>query len=194
MTSRMESAAATRRALLEAADALLDLGGPEAVTLREVGARAGMTRGAPYRHFADKETLLIAVGARAWQDIEERARALAADPALTPAERLRANLAAVVDIARTRPYLYELMFSRPAGDPEALVRAARGSNEVFVETVAALVGERDARRYGALLMAGVDGIANLEAGGQLDGEKWGTSADELIDTLVAMVARHGANG
>lgn len=33
-----------RRALLDAAAALLDAGGPEAVTLREVGARAGVSR------------------------------------------------------------------------------------------------------------------------------------------------------
>ncbi|MFD0648993.1 TetR family transcriptional regulator [Streptomyces malaysiensis subsp. malaysiensis] len=45
MVTRAESAAVTRRALLDAAAELLDLGGPEAVTLREVGARAGVTRG-----------------------------------------------------------------------------------------------------------------------------------------------------
>jgi len=33
-----------RRALLDAAAELLDAGGPEAVTLREVGARAGVSR------------------------------------------------------------------------------------------------------------------------------------------------------
>ena len=47
MTSRLESAAKTRRALLDAAAELLDEGGPEAVTLREVGSRAGVSRAAP---------------------------------------------------------------------------------------------------------------------------------------------------
>jgi Bacterial regulatory proteins, tetR family len=50
---------------------LLDSGGPDAVTLRGVGARAGVSRGAPYRHFADKESLLTAVAAESW---EPRAR------------------------------------------------------------------------------------------------------------------------
>lgn len=45
MVTRAESAAVTRRALLDAAAELLDLGGPAAVTLREVGARAGVSRG-----------------------------------------------------------------------------------------------------------------------------------------------------
>ncbi|MFI6702265.1 helix-turn-helix domain-containing protein [Streptomyces sp. NPDC050509] len=57
MVTRAESAAITRRALLDAAAELLDLGGPEAVTLREVGARAGVSRGAPYRHFTGKDSL-----------------------------------------------------------------------------------------------------------------------------------------
>jgi AcrR family transcriptional regulator len=61
--SRVESAAATRRALLDAAADLLDTGGPDAVTLRAVGARAGVTRGAPYRHFPDKDSLLTAIAA-----------------------------------------------------------------------------------------------------------------------------------
>ena len=43
---RIDSAAATRRALLDDAAELLDSGGPAAVTLREVGARAGVSLGA----------------------------------------------------------------------------------------------------------------------------------------------------
>ncbi len=40
-------------AMLAAAD-LLEEGGPDAVTLRAVGARAGVSRSAPYRHFTGK--------------------------------------------------------------------------------------------------------------------------------------------
>ena len=65
VATRSESAAATRQSLLEAAGALLDAGGPEAVTLREVGARTGVSRSAPYRHFADKETLLTVLATNA---------------------------------------------------------------------------------------------------------------------------------
>ena len=69
MISRAEAAAATRRALLDAASDLLDEGGPEAVTLRAVGARAGVSRGAPYGHFADKEDLLTELAAERWRDL-----------------------------------------------------------------------------------------------------------------------------
>ena len=57
-------AANTRDALVDAAASLMDAGGVAAVTLREVGRQAGVSRGAPYKHFADKEALLAAVAAR----------------------------------------------------------------------------------------------------------------------------------
>ncbi|MBN9188177.1 MAG: TetR family transcriptional regulator, partial [Microbacterium sp.] len=42
MISRADSAASTRAGLLRAASELLDEGGTDAVTLRAVGARAGV--------------------------------------------------------------------------------------------------------------------------------------------------------
>lgn len=189
MISRAESAAATRRALLDAAAALLDSGGLDAVTLRAVGARAGVSRGAPYRHFADKESLLIAVGTRAWDLLGDRMKALRADPGLSAAEKVRGGLLALIDIGRSRPHLYKLMFSNPPGDPMALARAAQRSQTEFLAVVADLVGKQDARRYAALLISAANGIAGLAASGQLTDPKWGgVSAEDLTDTLVDMMA------
>jgi len=53
----------TRDALVRVAGELLERDGLGAVTLREVGGRAGVSRSAPYRHFAGKEALLAAVAA-----------------------------------------------------------------------------------------------------------------------------------
>jgi len=187
--SRAESAAATRRALLDAAAELLDSGGLEAVTLRAVGARAGVTRGAPYRHFPDKENLLIAVGTRAWDALGDRMHALRAEPGLDAAAKVRGGLIALIDIGRRQPHLYKLMFSNPSGDPTALARAAERSQAEFLAVVADMVGEQDARRYAALLISSANGIAGLEASGQLDDPKWGgASAEDLTDILVDMIA------
>ncbi|MEU7960800.1 TetR/AcrR family transcriptional regulator [Micromonospora humida] len=191
---RAETAAATRQALLEAAAELLDHGGLEAVTLRAVGARAGVTRGAPYRHFPDKEHLMIAVGSQAWGELGERIGAVRRDPDLTPAAKLRALLAAFINLARRQPHLYRLMFSSPASDPTAFARAAQPTQDESLRVVAAVAGEHHARRYAALLLASADGIAGMEITGQLAGDKWQTTAEELIDTLVTMVAAqtHGS--
>lgn len=188
MISRAESAAATRRALLDAAAGLLDAGGLNAVTLRAVGARAGVSRGAPYRHFVDKEDLLIAVGTRAWDALGERMHALRTEPGLASAEKVRLGLSALIEIGRLQPHLYKLMFTNPPGDPTALARAAQRSQTEFLAVVAELVGEQDARRYAALLISSANGIAGLEASGQLPDPKWGgVRAEDLTDTLVDLI-------
>jgi AcrR family transcriptional regulator len=208
MVSRAESAALTRRALLDATAELLDLGGPEAVTVREVGARAGVTRGAPYRHFADKDSLLTAVAAESWERIGDRVHALRTDPALSAPEKLRGALHALVDVGRDQPHLYQLLFwprgnraegvSRvrrqlcgPEGDPEAAERAAEHFQDEFLTIVAAIVGEEESGHYGALLLTSAHGIAGMELGGHLSTAKWRTTADDLVDTLVRMVADDG---
>jgi AcrR family transcriptional regulator len=187
MVSRVESAAATRRALLDAAAELLDEGGPEAVTLREVGARAGVSRGAPYRHFADKDSLLTAVAAEAWDRLTGETRALRTDASLSPSERLRAAITGLITIGRRRPHLYQLMFTTPAGDPAALLGAAGRNQDEFLAIVGALVGEPSARHYGALLLTSAHGIIGMEVAGHLTGEKWDTTAEELITTQVGLI-------
>src|SRR5262249_59462689 len=122
MTSRVESAAKTRRALLDAAADLLDAGGPEAVTLREVGARAGVSRNAPYRHFADKEGLLTAVAVESWDRLADALKAIGATDS-APSTRLRQALMTFVELGRKRPHLYQLMFVIPETDPSARPRA-----------------------------------------------------------------------
>ncbi|MFN3008185.1 TetR/AcrR family transcriptional regulator [Mycolicibacterium wolinskyi] len=185
--NRVESAAATRRALLQQAGALLDGGGPDAVTLREVGARAGVSRGAPYRHFADKESLLTAVAAEGWERLGDHMRTLRTDSRALPAETLRAALHAVIAISREQPHLYRLMFTAPDSDPSAVVRAAQAMCEEFLAIVAAVVGEQDAARYSGILLTGVHGAAGIEASGLLHTDKWQTTADELTDALLGMV-------
>lgn len=188
MASRVESAAVTRRALLDAAAELLDLGGPEAVTLREVGARAGVTRGAPYRHFADKDSLLTAVATENWKRIGDQVHTLRTDPTLSASEKLRGALRALIGGGRDQPHLYRMMCSAPAGDPAAAVRAAGRYRDEFLGIVAALVGERNSGHYGALLLASAYGIADMELSGHLAADTWRTTADELVDTLVRMIA------
>ncbi|WP_166906333.1 TetR/AcrR family transcriptional regulator [Mycobacterium sp. DL440] len=189
--TRTETAAATRRALLDEAAALLDAGGPAAVTLREVGARAGVSRGAPYGHFADKETLLTSVAAEGWECLGAEMQALHHDSGLSPAETLRAALLAVVALSRRRPHLYRLMFSPPLGDPEAIARAAQRMCDQFLAIVSAAAGEENANRHAAILLTAAHGACGLETSGLLDTDKWHTTADELIDSLLATIAEPG---
>ncbi|OJU70756.1 MAG: TetR family transcriptional regulator [Microbacterium sp. 70-38] len=191
--SRADSAASTRAGLLRAASELLDEGGTDAVTLRAVGARAGVSRGAPYGHFESKEHLLTALSVQAWEDIADELAVLRADLSLTPGRRLELALFALIDVARSRPHLYSLMFVSPHGDPEAAVRAAGRSQDEFLAIVGDLVGEENARRNGALLLSSAHGIAGLELSGHLGAEKWHVDADTLVGMLVRAI-RVAADG
>jgi AcrR family transcriptional regulator len=128
----------TRSALLEAAAGLLEGGGMEAVTLRSVGERAGVSRQAPYRHFADKDALLSVLAAGYYERLGremEGAVEEAGDDALS---RLDAVGAAYVDFALANPHRYRLMLGakmRSSPHPEAR-EAADAVYERFVRIVA----------------------------------------------------------
>ncbi|HUL82287.1 MAG TPA: TetR/AcrR family transcriptional regulator [Gammaproteobacteria bacterium] len=59
----------TRRALIAAAAAVIGEKGFDRTTLEEVAARAGMTRGAFYGNFTDKEELFLGVIEQHWQPV-----------------------------------------------------------------------------------------------------------------------------
>jgi AcrR family transcriptional regulator len=186
VATRSETAAMTRRSLLEAAGALLDTGGPDAVTLREVGARTGVSRSAPYRHFTNKETLLTGLAANALNQLGDTLERLASDDD-PPEQSLRAALLSLVAIGRTRPHLYRLMFTTPAGDPTAAVRAAERTQDLFLDMVGRIVGPERARHYGALLLTTAHGATSFELSGHFVWDKWQTNAEQLIDTMIALL-------
>lgn len=185
--NRKESAAATRRALIDQAAQLLDGGGLEAVTLREVGARAGVSRGAPYRHFADKDGLLTAVTADGWERLADAMAELRADAGLSPLEKVRTALATVVAMSRRQPHLYRLMFRPPEGDPSTVFTAAQRMCDEFQSIVGGIAGHGYAERYAAMLLTGVHGAVGVEMSGLLQTDKWQTTAEELAESLLALV-------
>ncbi|MER6764660.1 MULTISPECIES: TetR/AcrR family transcriptional regulator [Amycolatopsis] len=192
MVTRAESAAATRRALLDAAAGLLDSGGPEAVTLREVGARAGVSRGAPYRHFPDKDSLLTTIAAEALNRLADQVRAVRADSRVPAAETLHRGLAALMAIGRGQPHLYRLMFAAPAGDSAAIEAAEQAGDRAmgeFLAIVGDLVGPEHVRRFAALLLTSAHGITDMAVNGHLSAEKWQVTAEELVSALVSMIDR-----
>ncbi len=197
MVSRAESVAATRRALLDAAAGLLNTGGPDAVTLRAVGARAGVTRGASYRHFPDKASLLTAVATEALNRLADQLQAVRADPRMPLADQLHRALTALMTVGRHQPHLYRLMFAAPAGDPTAIhaaVQAAERAQDEYLAIVGDLVGAARANRFAALLLTSAHGITDMEVNGHLSATKWHITAEELVSTLVSMIERQVDRG
>lgn len=102
-----------RNACVRGALELLEEGGLDAVTLRAVAERAGVSRSAPYRHFSTKRALLAAAAAEGFRRLTAaivEARDGAGDE---PRERLMAGCIAYTRFGAGHPHLYRLMF---AGD------------------------------------------------------------------------------
>jgi len=92
------------------ADLLDESGDEQAVTLRAVARRVGITAPSIYAHFADRQAILLAVAVEAFAELHEQL-VLARDGAdADPVARLRAACAAYLEFARTRPQRYRVMF------------------------------------------------------------------------------------
>lgn len=100
----------TRSRLLRVAREIVEKDGLAAVTLRAVGAAAGVSRGAPYRHFTDKSDLLAAVAAQALQTLAATVDGAARDTT-DPVTRIDQALRAYVETALRSPELYSFTFS-----------------------------------------------------------------------------------
>lgn len=171
-----------RRALVVAATSLAREGGPEAVVLREVTRRVGVSANAAYRHFTDRDALLEAV---VIEGLAQMAGAMEAELATVrprhPQRRARARLRAVgtgyVRFACAEPGLFRATFLVPSDLPRARNPQARGAggrtpfellSDVLDELVVAGVVSPE-QRPGAELLAwsAVHGLAVLVVNGPL---------------------------
>lgn len=169
-----------REALLTEGRRLLVDRGPEAVTLRELARRTGVSHAAPSRHFADRDALLAALAAEGFGELEQRLREAARRDDLV--ERLTGYARAHVRFAIDNGPLVALMFSRrPApGEPDA--EAAQR----FYALGAELLGEPPGVPVGPIpyVLAGtLEGIGALVVAGRLAPER----ADGVVDEAVAML-------
>src|SRR5262245_4881527 len=98
-----------RRALLDAALELVSSKGVQALTLREVARRAGVTHAAPYHHFPSKEALFAAVATEGFRDLAAAMRA-ALSGRRGPFASLRAIGVAYVRFATEHPAHFRIMF------------------------------------------------------------------------------------
>ncbi|MBZ0221787.1 MAG: TetR/AcrR family transcriptional regulator [Dokdonella sp.] len=97
-----------RQALLDAAQDLLISAGIEAVGMREIARRVGVSHAAPYRHYASREALLADLAASGYRELDRRFAHL---PTIAePEARFIAMAVIYVEFAREQPQVWRLMF------------------------------------------------------------------------------------
>ncbi len=105
-----------KAALITSAMALLDAGGPDAVTVRAVAREAGVAHSAPINHFRDRAALLTAIANLIFADLVA-AIDQAFDTQAAPLDRLRAFGPGVTAFALAHPNRYRLLWRRDSLDP-----------------------------------------------------------------------------
>jgi AcrR family transcriptional regulator len=100
-----------RAALLEAALDIITERGPQSLTIREVARKAGVSHTAPYRHFANKDDLIVAVVKQGFELMSQtmQDKKSAAEP--DPISQFAASGTAYVDFALQHPAYYRVMYS-----------------------------------------------------------------------------------
>lgn len=181
----------TRDLLVNAAAELLDGGGPAAVTLREVGKRAGVSHNAPYKHFRSKEDLLAAIASR---ELDRQSRAMSAAGSEKQAlVALRTLMHGYIRWARAYPQRFRLTFGAWTHDSQELGEAAARSRMhlIAIAKAAQAGGELPSgnpERIAYMMLALAHGAVDLALAGHLSARGKGAADPEmLVDDLVGLL-------
>jgi len=162
-----------REKLVDAAERLFGQHGLEAVTMRQLAAELGVSPMTPYRYFADKEAILAAVRARAFnRHAEALERAL--QQGATPLERANSVGQAYLRFALAHPEAYKLMFevkqANEAAHPELVEAGARSRATMTAHLKAMIEGgvvKGDPDLIGHMFWSALHGAIQLQLAGML---------------------------
>ncbi|MFJ4787835.1 TetR/AcrR family transcriptional regulator [Streptomyces sp. NPDC088794] len=147
-----------REEILDAALAIADEHGLDAVSMRALAERVGVTPMALYRHVKDKAELLDGMVGRL---LAALVRSGAVED-LAWDERLNALAYAVREVTGRHPWAAQLLFARPAVTPDGV----RAVDIIYVALIEAGVPESEVPRLERLVSTFVIGFAASEASGR----------------------------
>jgi AcrR family transcriptional regulator len=182
-----------RAACLRAAQELLEEDGAAGLSVRAVARRAGVSPGAPYRHYADRDALVSAVAAEGYRELAGYLRD--AHPSPSTPDDLAAVAVAYVRFALEHPALFRMMFGEPC-DRDSTERVA--ATTAIAEYVGALVRRAfpgaDPDALSTAVWAVVHGLAFLHLDGKLDTSTPEVVADRVRSAIRALLATSDATG
>ena len=192
-----------RQALIDAALELVREGGGEAVSVREAARRAGVSPGAPFRHFPTRTALMTAVAEESMRRFRAQIdAALVEEPAEQPLRRLRAITLAYLRWAMRNPAYFEVHSTQRLFDFDSATALHADDQEIRAATRATVA---EAARQGLLRsddinlvqIAGralVYGFARM----QIDGHfaRWGIAeggaermAEAVVDLFIGGISK-----
>jgi AcrR family transcriptional regulator len=182
--------------LVESAEEILGSEGLEGLSMRAVARRAGVTHGAPLRHYPSFAALLAEVASRGFRTLDAAVESAAAAvaPGAGATERLAAGARAYLDCAIEKPAVFALMFRPELIDPthgtflrdsnaafESLVRLVRGAQDGGWHTA------RDTRQLAGSLWSSIHGLATLWSHGAYALAVRNPSFQEALESMLELL-------
>jgi len=183
-----------RRVLIDAALQLVKEGGADAVNVREAARRAGVSPGAPFRHFPSRDALIQAVAEEAQRRFRaEIEQALADAPADDPLGRFRCIGLAYLRWAMRNPTHFEIISSRRLFDHDNADAVSR-DNAALIDLTERTLAEAfaagqlrsaDLKRVQIAGRALVYGFARMNIDGHFP--RWGVADADVERTAAAIL-------
>jgi AcrR family transcriptional regulator len=175
-----------RDALVQAALAEVETGGPEAISISALAKKLGVSQPAPYKHFSDREALLVAVTAEAFRQFTAMLREQIRKP--SKRSKLSRVAQATLDFGLRRNGIYRLMFASrvmacaPKGSE--LHVAAMETFELLLESLEAPAVGMLRERSALKIWVALHGVVMLAEQGLLTGQLANVSREELVEDIV----------
>lgn len=159
--------------MLDASLALIEEGGLDRLSMREVARKAGVSHQAPYHYFADREAILAAIAGEGFSKLGLSLMRAADQARAEPTKAVEAMGRAYVEFALRNPGYFQAMFRADAVPLDRYPDARKQEDEAFGKLVEgidkALAGQpAEVRRTMAIACwAVVHGLATLILEGSL---------------------------
>ena len=183
-----------RRVLIDAALQLVGEGGADAVSVREAARRAGVSPGAPFRHFPSRDALMQAVAEEAQRRFRAEIEAALATAARSdPLARFRCLGLAYLRWAMRNPTHFEVISSRRLFDHDGAAAISSDNAELIELTERTLAeayaaGQLRPADLKQIQIAGralVYGFARMNIDGHFP--RWGVVGPEAERTAEAVL-------
>lgn len=160
-----------REALIGAVREALETTPLEAITLKALATRLGVSQPAPYRHFASREALLQAVAEDGFRRFHEALEAARSEGSAL--ERIERSSLAYIRFGQGNRGVYRLMFAsqivHTASPDSPLARGASAAFGALLASVSTHVPPERARAVAVWVWSTLHGIVMLDSEGLLAG-------------------------
>ena len=200
----MRNATDLRQKVLQASLALIEEGGLDRLSMREVARKSGVSHQAPYYYFGDREAILAAIAGEGFSKLGRSFLRAVDQAGFKPAKALEAIGRAYIEFALRNPAYFQAMFRADAVPLDRYPDVRKLSDEAFgklVETIGKVFADQPSAvrlTISIACWAMVHGLATLILEGtlartiEIPRARQRQVANEVIETFTSLFIRDRA--